>query len=136
MTDLMQFLDLNAGCYWFNNSWHTRSDLKILADEFTDFLKAAGFEKGQRLVALMPNSPMTIAMIIAAWRLGGAFCPLNEKAGKLSLLKTLNLLKPFAVIASQAVKQELIDALREADWPVVTRCMILKASCKILRAKN
>ena len=111
--------DLNANCYWFNNSWHTRSDLKILADEFTDFLKSAGFEKGQRLVALMPNSPMTIAMIIATWRLGGAFCPLNEKAGKLSLLKTLNLLKPFAVIVSQAVKQELVDALREADWPVV-----------------
>ena len=111
--------DLNARCYWFNNSWHTRSDLKILADEFTEFLKAAGFGKGQRLVALMPNSPMTFAMVIATWRLGGAFCPLNEKAGKLSLLKTLDLLKTFAVIVSQSVKQELIDALREADWPVV-----------------
>ncbi|MBQ9895929.1 MAG: AMP-binding protein [Synergistaceae bacterium] len=109
----------DANCYYFNSNWHARKDLKILADDFTSLLKAAGFKKGQRLVALMPNSPMTLAIIIAAWRLGGVFCPLNEKSGKLSLLRTLNLLKPFAVIISQSVKQELADALRENDWPVI-----------------
>lgn len=106
-----------AKCYWWNGEWRTRAEFGVLADKCTEFLKNSGFTKGQRLVSLMPNNPVTLAVILSVWRLGGVFCPLNEKAGKLSLLKTLDLLKPFAVIASEGVKKELTDALTENNWP-------------------
>ncbi|MBQ7193547.1 MAG: AMP-binding protein [Synergistaceae bacterium] len=104
-------------CCWFNHEWISRKDFAKLADECTEILKASGFTRGQRLAVLMPNSPMTLAVILAVWRLGGVFCPLNEKTGQLSLLKTLELLRPFAVILSDGVKDELESALKESNWP-------------------
>ena len=103
-------------CCWFNNSWLSRKQFGELADKCTEILRASGFSQGQRLAVLMPNSPMTLAIILAAWRLGGVFCPLNEKTGEISLLKTLDLLKPFAVILSEGVKPELENALANSGW--------------------
>ena len=110
----------DAKCCWFNHEWISRKDFARLADECTEILRASGFTEGQRLAVLMPNSPMTLAIILATWRLGGVFCPLNEKTGEISLLKTLGLLKPFAVILSESVNEKLESALKESDW-VCTR---------------
>ena len=110
----------DAKCYWHEGTWHTCAELATLTDAFEDKLKGAGFSKGQRLVAMMPNCPATLALVMATWRLGGAFCPLNEKAGEASLLKTLNLLRPFEVVLSGAVKKDLADAVANAGWPCVT----------------
>ena len=103
-------------CCWFDHKWLTRKQFGELADKCTNLLRASGFSAGQRLAVLMPNSPMTLALILATWRLGGVFCPLNEKTGEISLLKTLNLLKPFAVILSSSVKAELEIALKKSGW--------------------
>ena len=105
--------------FWFNEKWYSRNFLKTLADKCTDTLKNSGFSKGQRLVSLMPNSPMTLALMLSTWRLGGIFCPLNEKSGEISLLKTLDLLKPFAVVVSPDVKSDLTYALKNNDWPCI-----------------
>ena len=109
----------DAGCCWFNHKWMTRAEFSRLADECTEILRDSGFMAGQRLAVLMPNSPMTLAVILATWRLGGVFCPLNEKTGELSLLKTLDLLKPFAVVLSESVNAKLESALKESSWPCV-----------------
>ena len=108
-----------ANCCWFNHVWIKRKEFKELADKVTAMLKESGFSEGQRLAVLMPNSPVMLAVMLATWRLGGVFCPLNEKTGEISLLKTLELLKPFAVVISDNVKGELEDALRKAEWPCV-----------------
>ncbi len=103
-------------CCWFEGKWHKRSEIAKLADNVTEILRASGFSKGQRLVVLMPNSPSNLALMLSVWRLGGIFCPLNEKSGEISLLRTLDLLKPFAVVVSESVKQNLVDALANAGW--------------------
>ncbi len=108
-----------AKCCWFNHKWISRKDFAHLADECTEILRASGFSAGQRLAVLMPNSPMTLALMLSTWRLGGVFCPLNEKTGEISLLKTLDLLKPFAVVLSNGVKPELENALNGAGRPCV-----------------
>ena len=108
-----------AHCCWFAHEWMSRRDFQALADKVTDSLRASGFSAGQRLAVLMPNSPVMLAVMLATWRLGGVFCPLNEKTGELSLLKTLDLLKPFSVVLSDSVKAELEDALTKASWPCV-----------------
>ena len=101
-------------CLWFNHVWWNRKRFAELSDHCTELLRASGFQTGQRLAVLMPNSPMMLAVMYATWRLGGVFCPLNEKTGEISLIKTLELLKPFAVVISDNVKPELEDALKNA----------------------
>ena len=109
----------DARCYWYAGTWHTCAELAALTDAFEEKLKGAGFSEGQRLAVLMHNCPATLALVLAAWRLGGVFCPLNEKAGEASLLKTLDLLRPFAVVLSSGVKKELTEAVSNAGWPCV-----------------
>ena len=110
----------DKNCCWFNHKWLKAREFGELAKKVTELLKASGFTPGQRLAVLMPNSPMTLAIMYATWKLGGVFCPLNEKAGEISLTKTLSLLKPFAVILSTGVRAELEDALKNSGW-VCTR---------------
>lgn len=111
-------------CCWFNHNWISRKEFYELSDKVTEALRASGFGAGQRLAVLMPNSPVMLAVMLSAWRLGGVFCPLNEKTGEISLIRTLDLLKPFCVVISDNVKAELEDALVKASWP----CVRLNAS--------
>ena len=60
-------------CCWFNHKWISRKDFKALADDCTEILCSSGFTAGQRLAVLMPNTPMTLAVILTVWRLGGVF---------------------------------------------------------------
>ena len=106
-------------CLWFRGEWWSAKKFKSLADDCVEVLKNAGFSEGQRLAVLIPNSPMSLALMYATWKLGGVFCPLNEKTGEISLLKTLNLLKPFAVALSEGVKKELEEALKNSSWHCV-----------------
>ena len=106
----------DKNCCYFNNEWWSAKKFGVLCEEVTEILRASGFSEGQRLAILMPNSPMTLALMYSTWKLGGVFCPLNEKTGEISLLKTLNLLKPFAVILSENVKSDLQTALKNSGW--------------------
>ncbi|MBQ7217576.1 MAG: AMP-binding protein, partial [Synergistaceae bacterium] len=72
-------------CYWWDGNWYTRADLLGLVKNCEDALKASGFGRGQRLVVMLRNCPLIPALSLAVWRLGGIFCPLNEKAGLESL---------------------------------------------------
>jgi long-chain acyl-CoA synthetase len=84
-------------------------------------LRASGFTEGQRLVVLMPNCPMVLALSLAVWRIGGSFCPLNVKSGIPSLMGTLKLLEPFAVVLSEETRGEIGSVLEKENW-VHTLC--------------
>jgi long-chain acyl-CoA synthetase len=88
----------NARCLFWRGNWMTRDDLArlVLADEAA--LAAAGFGPGARLASLLPNSPSTLALSIACWRLGGAIAPLNPRAGSEGLSRILDRLEPFATL--------------------------------------
>ncbi|MBQ7544547.1 MAG: AMP-binding protein [Synergistaceae bacterium] len=104
----------SANCYWFDGEWYTRKDMLDLVGECEGTLKRAGFGKGQRLVVMLRNSPLIPALSLAVWKLGGIFCPLNEKAGLESLTGTLDLIKPFAVITEHEIPE--LSRL----WPCIT----------------
>ena len=110
--------DKNAQCYWFDGEWHTRGDLLNLVNKSAETLKNAGFTKGQRLVVMMKNSPLIPALSLAVWKLGGAICPLNEKAGNDALKHTLELLKPFTLVISPEAEKN-IDPEILKSWPSV-----------------
>ena len=104
----------NNDCYWWDGKWYKRHNLRELASNCENVLRNAGFSRGQRLVVMLRNSPLIPAISLAVWRLGGIFCPLNEKAGLESLTGTLDLIKPFAVITEHEIP-ELAQ-----KWPCIT----------------
>ena len=105
-------------CLWWENGWMTSLDLLDFVEKNVQVLKKAGFKKGQRIAVLLPNSPQVLALSLAAWSLGGAISPLNAKSGLPSLMGTLNLVEPCAVVLAPGL-DELKEALREQQVPVV-----------------
>lgn len=103
-----------AKCYWYDGKWYTCRDMLELVKNCEEKLKSAGFSRGQRLVVMLRNSPLIPALSLAVWKLGGIFCPLNEKAGLESLTGTLELIRPFAVIAEHDIPE--LSRL----WPSLT----------------
>ena len=106
--------DPESLCYWWDGKWYTRGDMLSLVSNCENVLRQSGFSRGQRLVAMLRNSPLIPALSLAVWKLGGIFCPLNEKAGLESLTGTLDLIKPFAVIAEHDIPE------LAKTWPFIT----------------
>jgi long-chain acyl-CoA synthetase len=67
----------------------------------------------------MQNCPMIPALSLAVWRLGGAIVPLNVKSGMPSLIGTLELVEPFAVVMSDAIRDEAGAFLQEKGFTSV-----------------
>ena len=116
-------------CYWWDGKWYTRNDLLMMVNSCENVLRSAGFSKGQRLVVMLRNSPLIPALSLAVWKLGGIFCPLNEKAGLESLTGTLELIKPFAVVAEHEIP-ELAE-----KWPCLT-CSINSVSLPAFKGRT
>lgn len=100
-------------CYWYDGKFYTRRDMLALVSSCEDVLYHSGFSRGQRLVVMLRNSPLIAALSLAVWKLGGIFCPLNEKAGIPSLKGTLELIRPFAVITEHEIPE------LKAIWPCI-----------------
>lgn len=118
-----------APCYWWDGKWYTRSDMLSLVGNCEAVLRNAGFSRGQKLVVMLRNSPLIPALSLAVWKLGGIFCPLNEKAGLESLTGTLALIQPFAVITEHPIP-ELAET-----WPCIT-CSLDSVSLPAFNGKT
>ena len=101
----------DAHQYWWDGHWYTRAHLLELTEQCVVRLQESGFQEGQRLVVLMPNCPMILALSLAVWKLKGAIVPLNVKSGMEALLGTLDLVEPFALVLSEEVKNEAGEEL-------------------------
>lgn len=97
----------HANCVWWKGVWWSWERLNGLALDCESKLKDAGFERGQRIALIMPNSPMVIAISVACWRLGGAVAPMNSRTAGGNLISTLKVLDPSVVFVSP--ESELID---------------------------
>ena len=104
-------------CYWWEGTWRTGADLLKLTEDCEAALRDSGFGRGQRLVVMMKNCPMILALSIAVWRRGGTFCPLNVAAGIPSLKGTLELIEPAGCVIAPDVQDDVIAVLDEAGWP-------------------
>ena len=104
-------------CYWWEGTWRTGADLLELTADCEATLRDSGFGRGQRLVVMMKNCPMVLALSIAVWRLEGTFCPLNVAAGIPALKGTLELIEPAGAVVAPDVQDDVIAVLDEAGWP-------------------
>lgn len=106
-------------CLWWQGRWWSWNRLNDLALDCERKLKKSGFQKGQRVAVLLPNSPMIFALSLACWRLGGAITPLNARTGVLHLLDTITLLDVNALILSEEACQKLTESSDSVPIPVV-----------------
>ncbi len=90
--------------FWYEGEWWTGERVLALVEENVKQLKAAGFGAGDRLVAMLPNSPAFQALCIAVWRLHGAVATLNPLAGPQTIATQIRHTMPAAIVAAPAMK--------------------------------
>jgi long-chain acyl-CoA synthetase len=61
-----------------------------LANDFAAALISLGVAKGDRVAALLPNSPQAIITQLGAWKAGAIFCPINATYTEWELEHALN----------------------------------------------
>lgn len=89
----------------------TFSQLDERVNRLANALAAAGFEPGDRILWLGQNCHRVLEGLLAAAKLGGAFCPANWRQSAEELAFVLDDLEPRAVIWQEA---EIGDVMREA----------------------
>lgn len=106
-------------CIWWQGEWWSWNRLNALVSDCEEKLRKAGFEKGQRIAVLLPNSPMVIALSIACWRLGGAIAPLNVRTGAANLLGTIKILDVQAVFITEDKFDLSVEVGKGEGIPIV-----------------
>ncbi|MGC9490759.1 MAG: AMP-binding protein [Thermovirgaceae bacterium] len=91
--------------FWWRGAWWSRRVLSDLAGKCEEVFREAGFQEGSRLAVLLPNSPVFLALMIAAWKLGGTLVPLNFQAGKRAIAANLTHAEVCGVVLSQGMGQ-------------------------------
>ena len=109
----------NNDCLWWNGEWWPWKRLNELADDCELKLKASGFEKGQRLAVLLPNSPMVFALSIAAWRLGGAVAPLNARTGVVNMVSNIKKIDPHSLVITESAYDKAVEPSKAIGIPIV-----------------
>ncbi|MDY3868460.1 MAG: AMP-binding protein [Pyramidobacter sp.] len=97
--------DPQRECVVFEGVHLTRAQIGGLAAACRASLEASGFKPGMRLVTVLPNSPLMLALSLAVWQLKGAVVPLSHHAGMELVFGAIKLVDPFAVITMKGVKE-------------------------------
>jgi long-chain acyl-CoA synthetase len=66
------------------------AQLEGFANDFAAALQDLGVTKGERVAALLPNSPQAIIAQLGAWKAGAIFCPINSTYTEWELEHALN----------------------------------------------
>jgi long-chain acyl-CoA synthetase len=66
------------------------SRLEALSNDFAAALLDLGLTRGERVAALLPNSPQAIIAQLGAWKAGAIFCPINSTYTEWELEHALN----------------------------------------------
>jgi long-chain acyl-CoA synthetase len=101
--------ELNERTLWWKGQWWSSNRFLDLVQACEEKLLEGGFGEGQRLVLLLPNCPLVLALSMAAWKLNGAVAPLNLQSGPAALVENLQVLDPWGVVLPTGM-----DSLREA----------------------
>ena len=109
----------DSPCFWWNGDWWTWNRIAALADDCEQKLRASGFEKGQRIAVLLPNSPIVFALSVAAWRIGGAIAPLNARTGIVNLVSTIKMLDVHSLIVAEEAFEKSLEPARAIGVPVI-----------------
>lgn len=104
---------------WWNGEWWSRKRFQDTVESIEKVLIEAGFKAGQRVVTLLPNCPLLLALSAACWRQKGAVVPLNMLAGPQSLARSIAHAEPFVIVVSEGVTPLGMETLKKVAVPVI-----------------
>ncbi|NLK18604.1 MAG: long-chain fatty acid--CoA ligase, partial [Synergistaceae bacterium] len=90
---------------WWKGAWQSAEEVERKTALCAAALEEGDFQPGSRLAVFLPNCPLVLYLSMAAWRLGGTIVPLNPGGGAEWILKILNHVDPFAVVAGEGMKE-------------------------------
>ncbi|MFA0889078.1 MAG: AMP-binding protein [Synergistales bacterium] len=105
--------ELKERTLWWKGEWWPANRFLALVEICETNLRESGFDEGQRLVLLLPNCPLVLALSMAAWRLKGAVAPLNLQSGAAAIAENLGVLDPWGVVMPSGM-ESLDEAIRAA----------------------
>lgn len=111
--------ELKERTLWWKGEWWSAGRFLSLVDSCERVLVEGGFSEGQRLVLLLPNCPLVLALSMAAWRRKGAVAPLNLQSGPAALVENLGVLDPWGVVLPAGMAA-LSEAISSAGYPMVS----------------
>ena len=103
---------------WWQKTWWSGGAFLELTEECEKGFRSSGFKAGQRMAFLLPNSPILLASMIAAWKLGGTVVPIDPRSGYVSLIKQLRHADVFASITYRG-SSSIVPLISEEGIPCV-----------------
>jgi long-chain acyl-CoA synthetase len=126
--------ELKEQTLWWKGEWWSAGRFLALVEACERNLREGGFDEGQRLVLLLPNCPLVLALSIAAWRLKGAVAPLNLQSGTAAIVENLGVLDPWGVVLPIGM-ENLGEAIRAAGYGTLA-CELAEPIPKTAGAKG
>jgi len=83
--------------------------LEALSNDFAAALLDLGVARGERVAALLPNSPQAIIAQLGAWKAGAIFCPINSTYTEWELEHALNECEAASVVALNPFYEKVKD---------------------------
>ena len=93
----------------------TYAEIETLSSRLARTLRACGLRRGQRVCLLMPKTPLAIACLIAVYKAGGVYVPLDPKSPVQRLSKIVNSCDGRWLLAAGRVQATLQQLACMAD---------------------
>lgn len=108
----------NEPFIWWQKTWWSRGAFLELEEACEQQFRDSGFQSGQRLALLLPNSPVFLASVLAIWRLGGTVVPIDYRSGYVALIRQLKHADVFAAVTFRGLSDK-ISLISEEGIPCV-----------------
>lgn len=110
--------ELKERTLWWKGEWWSAARFGNLVQMCEKSLSEGGFGEGMRLVVLLPNSPLVLALSLAVWKLKGAVAPLNLQSGPIAIVESMGILDPWGAVVPSGM-EALCETLSSAGCPAV-----------------
>lgn len=91
--------------------------LEMLANQLARALRAAGCRRGDRVCVLAPKTPLAIVAIIAIYKVGGIYVPLDPSGPAARLAKIVRHCESRFILAAATAGAVLAEFINQDDLP-------------------
>lgn len=100
---------------WQNTWWSRGAFLELVSECEKRFIESR-FKPGQKIALLLPNSPITLAITVAVWKLKGTVVPIDYRNAYETLIKQLAHADVFAAITFMGC-ENIVPLISEEGIP-------------------
>ncbi|MGD9958118.1 class I adenylate-forming enzyme family protein [Nocardioides sp.] len=95
----------------------SRAELDELSDALADWLAESGVSRGDRVAVSLQNTPMFAVALLATWKLGAVFVPVNPMLRTAELTALLADCEPRVLLAHPDMAEVVVVAAKDVAHP-------------------